>query len=138
PGLCTTLHPSANRSQQLSNDLRHLVELDVVEVAVETVLRQQLLVDAGGLDTPVVQEEDAVARANRRDAVRQEDDRPARQEPGQRVVEQVLRLVVELLLWLLDDQERRVADDGTGQGDAVLLAGRQGVTQFADDRFVTL
>jgi undecaprenyl-diphosphatase len=121
-----------------SHLLDHLVELQVVQVPVERVLGQQFLVDAGGDHAPLVDQEQAVARADRRDAVRQEDAGPAGQHAGQGVVQERLGVVVQGRLRLLDDQQRRVAQDGPRQGNAVLLADAQGVAQLADGRLVAL
>jgi len=64
--------------------------------------------------------------------VRQEDGRPAWQHPGKGVVQKRLGVVVQGHQGLLNDEQSRVAQDGPGQGDAELLAGPQGMAQFAD------
>jgi len=72
-----------------SDLLDHLVEFQVVQVPVEGVVPEQLLVVAHGGEAALVQQEQAVAAADGRDAVRQEDGRPPRQEARQRVVQQL-------------------------------------------------
>ena len=50
-------------------------------------------------------------------------------EPGDRVVDQVLGVVVERDVRLLDDHDRGVVQVGPGQGDPVLLVGLEVVAR---------
>src|SRR5947209_7350391 len=88
-----TLPTTGGRGRR-SHLLGHLVELQVVQVPVQRVMAEQFLVDAGRRHAPLVEQDQLVARADGRDAVRQKDRRPPRQEARQRVVEQRLGVVV--------------------------------------------
>src|SRR5579871_3085595 len=68
------------------------VELNVLEVPVQFTLVQHLAVFARRLYPAVVQQEDAIAVSDGRDAVRQEDRRPARQNSAEGVVQERLSL----------------------------------------------
>ena len=64
-----------------------LVELHVEQVPVELALGLELGRGADVLEPAVVQDDDLVAGADGREAVGQEDQRPAQGQPGERVVE---------------------------------------------------
>ena len=59
--------------RHLRNLLRQLVELDVVQMPIEGILRQQLLVNAAGLNMTLVNQKQPVARTDGGDAVWQKD-----------------------------------------------------------------
>src|SRR5262245_54739915 len=91
---CSVVANSPGRKRHRGSDyLRHFVELDVVEMAVQPILGEQLLVNAGRLEFAPVKHEDSVTRTDRRDAMRQKDYRPTGEEPRQRVVDQSLGVV---------------------------------------------
>ena len=75
-----------------------------------------------------MQEDDLVRLANRREPVRQKDQRAILRQPGIRVIEQRLRVFVEPLGGLFDDQDRRVADQGASEAQQERLPG---VERFA-------
>src|SRR5262249_13179775 len=112
------------------------VELQVLEVAIQLALRQQLLVVSGRLDPAAVQQKDAIATANGREAVRQEDDRSSGQNASKRVIQQGLGVVVQSDRRLLDDQKGGVPQNGPRQGDPKLLADGQGMAHLPNRRLV--
>src|SRR5262245_21410390 len=117
---------------------RELVELQVLQVPVQIAAGEQVAVLAHGFDAALVEQEHAVAVADRRQAMRQEDRRASGQNAGKRVVEEVLRGFIHRRVRLFDDEQSRIAQDGPGQGDAEFLADIQRVPHLADMRIVTL
>ena len=67
-----------------------------------------------------MQDDDLLAGADCRLAVGEEDERTALGEAGDRVVEEVLDLLVERAGGLLDDDDRGVVQEGAGQRLAAL------------------
>src|SRR5688500_4912628 len=59
------------QAAKTSHHLRHLIELDVMQMAIQSILAEQFLVNAGRLQLAVVQHEQPVAGTDRRDTVRQ-------------------------------------------------------------------
>ena len=106
----------------ISHLLRDLREFQVMQMPIQRIAREQFAVDADGFDAAFVQEQHLVAGADRRNAMRKEEDRAARQNAEHGVIELRLRVLVERLLRLLNDEQGGIAQDGAGQGDSELLA----------------
>ena len=68
----------------------------------------------------------------------QEDQGPAGREPGDRVVEQMLSVLIDADRGLLDDHDRRVVQVGPRQRDPELLVGLEVMAERADDRVVAV
>src|SRR5579863_8565951 len=96
------------------------------------------MVAANRLDLAIMEEHDMVAQAKCRNPVRQEDHRFSRQYPAESVIEQCLRIVVELDGRFLDDVQRRIAQDSPCQCDAKLFSDPQRMAELADVSFVAV
>src|SRR5690349_20467755 len=107
-------------------------------MAVQLILGQEFTVGSRGLDAPLVQQEDLIARADRRNPVRQEDGRPARQDPGEGIVQEGLDIVVNGSSRLFAAQKGRIAQDSSRQRDQKLLPGIQMMAHLADERLISL
>ena len=70
----------------------------------------------------IVEDRDAVGVADGRETVRHDDRGATGHEPGQRLLDQALGLVVERAGGLVEDEDGRVLEDGPGDGDALALA----------------
>src|SRR5438093_4516408 len=112
---------------------RLLAELRPVETREVTAATDELgerpLLD----DTPVVDDEDDVGSPNGREPVRDHEGGPARHEPLEPLHDERLGGGVEGGGRLVQDQDRRVAEDGTRDRDAELLARGERRPPLADD-----
>ena len=84
-----------------------LLELRAVELLVEPALAEQLRVRAALHDPAVVDDEDLVGAAHRREAVGDHDRGPALQRPVERLLDGELRLGVEVGRGLVEDDDAR-------------------------------
>jgi hypothetical protein len=86
----------------------------------------------------VVEDDDLVGVADGRQAVGDRDRRPALREAVERLLDESLGLGVERAGRLVEDQDRRVAEDRASDRDPLLLAAGEAVAALADDRVVSL
>src|SRR5262245_39698393 len=103
---------------------------------VQLVFLQQFAVFALPFQAGVVQQEHAVARFQRRQSVWYEDHSPIRQDAGVGIIEQFPRALVQDVVGLFNDEDRRVAQYRSRQGNSELLPDAQGVAQLSDRRFI--
>ena len=89
-------------------------------------------------DAAAVEHDDLVGVAHGREPVRDRDRRPPLGEPLERLLHRALGLRVERRGRLVEDEDRRVAQDRPRDRDALLLAAREAVAALADDRVVAL
>ena len=99
---------------------------------------QQLGVGAVGHDVPVLEQDDAVGQADRREPVRHDQRGATLHEHAQRVVDLLLDLDVDGAGGVVEHQDGRVDEQGAGDGDALALTARQGVAAFAHHRVVAV
>src|SRR4051794_30712112 len=59
-------------------------------------------------------------------------------EPLQRVLDKELGLGVKRASSLVEDEHRRILEEGVGNGDALLLAAREGDAALTDERVVAV
>ena len=91
------------------------------------------------LDDPaVVEHDDLVGVADRREPVRDRDRRAALGEPVERLLDGALGLRVEGARRLVEHEHGRVAQDRARDRDALLLAAGEAVAALADDRVVAV
>ena len=76
-------------------------------------------------DLAVLEDDDQVGVADRRQAVRDDERGAAVQEPPQRVLDLALRADVDRARRLVEDQDPRVGEQRTGERDELALAERQ-------------
>mmetsp|Transcript_100911 Transcript_100911/g.308528 ORF Transcript_100911/g.308528 Transcript_100911/m.308528 type:complete len:462 (-) Transcript_100911:983-2368(-) len=91
-------------------------------VAVGRRFLQQLLVAAGLDHPPVLHPQDLVGLADRAEAVRNDERGPALHQVLERLLHHVLRDLVERRSRLVQQQDRRIRQDGTRDADALLFA----------------
>src|ERR687897_3150025 len=89
--------------------------------------------DAAGLH-----HEDAVARHYRLDPVRDEDDRAPSAQPEQGLNQVLLMARIERASRLVENEERRLAEKRTGNGDALALPAGEVLPPFREHRVVAL
>ena len=87
---------------------------------------------------PMRQHDDVVGVDDRRKPVRDDDRRAAVHHFGKRCLHARLGFIVERRGRLVEHQDRRVADDGAGDRQALALAARQRHAVFADRRLVAV
>ena len=89
-------------------------------------------------DTARLHHQDAIAGEHRRQPVRDDQRRAVLHQPLERVLHQGLAFGVERGGRLVEQQGRRLAQDGAGDGDALALTARQRHPALADRRFRSL
>ena len=80
----------------------------------------------------VVQHEDDVGAADCRQPVRDGDRRLALEQASKALKHQLLRLRIERRRGLVEQENRRVSDDGARNGDALTLPTGQRIAAFTD------
>src|SRR5687768_6901960 len=94
-------------------------------VGVEAALAQKLGVGAALGDPALVEDDDLVGIDHGRQTVGDDDGGAARGDAAQGLLDRRLGSAVERAGGLVEDQDRRVLEEGTGDGDALLLAAGQ-------------
>src|SRR6185295_18212121 len=89
-------------------------------------------------DAAAVEDEDTLQRPHRRQAVRDDDGGAAVHQALGRFLDQRLRFRIEAGGRLVQDQYRRVGQEGAGEGDALALAARELDATLADQGRVAL
>ena len=101
------------------------------DVAVGCAARYQLLVRALVFQFPAAQHENAVGPTNLRKAVRDKECRPAAQDVSQRALNLVLRRAVNRTGGVIQDEDARIGQEGTGNGDPLALSAGERYAPFA-------
>src|SRR5438552_2389643 len=119
---------------------RQRLELGVArrERRVAAAGEDQVLVAADLDDATAVEDDDLVRIADGRETVGDRDRRAALREAVERLLHEPLGLGVERARRLVEDEDRRVAQDRARDRDALLLAAREAVAALADDGVVSL
>ncbi len=113
-------------------------QLPLIKLRIEASSRQQLFVRAALGDRAAVEHDDFVGVANGRNPVRDEQGRPPRHHAGQLRQDFFFRVGVHARERVVENQDARVADDGAGDGGALLLPARKRQTALADHGFEAL
>ena len=113
-------------------------ELEPGEARVEPALRHERVMRAFGDDAAVVEDEDAVGLLHGREPVGHDEHRAAVGQPVHRLLHQPFAFGVERGGRLVQQQDRRVAQDRAGDGDALLLPAREHHAAFAHVGVVAL
>eukprot|EP00962_Isochrysis_galbana_P004778 scaffold1309_cov117-Isochrysis_galbana.AAC.24 len=108
------------------------------QLRIGAVCRQELVVRSQLDDAAVGHDDDAVGGAGLAHLVRGEDDRPAPTRPPDGRLHPPLRLWVERRGGLVQQQQRRVADQRARQSDALPLTARERGARRTDERAVTV
>ena len=98
-------------------------------------LREQLRVRAAFDDPALVEHDDLVGIDDGREAVGDDDRRAAARDAVERLLDRRLGAAVERAGRFVEDQDRRVLEQGAGDRDALLLAARKLEPALADQRF---
>jgi len=115
----------------ISVNLRGL-ELQFGQPGVEAASGGQCRVRALFDNTPLIDHQNTVARQDRGQPVRDHDRGALRHQLGQRLLHQRFALGIQRRRRLIEQQQRRLAQDGARDGDALALAARQHDAAFAD------
>ena len=89
-------------------------------------------------DLAVLEHEDLVGAADRRQPVRDDERRAALAQAPQAVLDHRLALAVEARRGLVEDEDARVGEDGPRDRDALALAAGELDAALADHRVVAL
>ena len=101
-------------------------------------MRQQLVVRSLLDDAPVVEHHDEIRVADRREPVGDHERCPPGHEALERVEDHGLGLRVDRGGGLVEDEDRRVLDEGAGDADALALASGELCATLAELRVVAL
>jgi hypothetical protein len=74
-------------------------------------------------DPPVVQHDDEVGTPDRRQPVRDDEGRAAGEKAAQPALDASLRSDVDRRRSLVEDEDARIREQGTGEGDELALTG---------------
>src|SRR5689334_6692109 len=99
--------------------------MEGVEAGVHAALREELLVRALLHDLAAVEDDDAVGRADRREAVRDDEGRPPFEQLLERGADPLLRVAVHARRRLVEDEERRIAVERAREREELALTGRE-------------
>src|SRR5690606_15810226 len=108
------------------------------EGRIHTLARSQLLVGAEFSDPPVLEDDDQVGIANGREPVGDRNGGTVAGDPLERSLDRRFGLVVHRAGRFVEDQDRRVLEDGAGNGDALALTSGQLLSALADDGVVSV
>src|SRR5438309_4380173 len=108
-------------------------ELQVVEPAVQAVGGEQLGVGATLPEAPVLEHHDQIGVLDGREPVRDHEHRAVPHEAIDRVLNEPLRLGVELAGGLVEDEDRRVAQHGARDREWVALAAGEPRAALAEE-----
>ena len=89
-------------------------------------------------DAAAVEHQQPVERPHRRQPVRDDERGAAHHQPLHRLLDQHLRFRIEAGRRLVEDQDRRIGEEGARDGHALALAARQLDAALADQRLVAL
>ena len=98
------------------------LQLEVVDAAVEPLVRQQLVMRAAFDDASVIEHKDTVGALERQQALGDDKRCAVAHQLGQRLLDQVLGLGVHAAGRVIEDEDAGIVEQGTGDGDALLLA----------------
>src|SRR6266566_7995207 len=116
----------------------HVHELKIVQALVDSAPVHEILVRANFRDRAPIEDHNAVGAADRRQPVRNHHDRPSHYQVAQGPLDEQLGLRVEFGGRFVQDEQRRILEQGPGDGDALALAAREALAALADHRGVTL
>ena len=116
----------------LTAELRH------IEAVVGAAGREQLVVTAVLDDRTVFHHEDGVGVANRREPVRDDEGSPIGSQGRHRLLHKHLGTGVDRRGRLVEDEQRRVGQEGSGDGDELSLTGGDAASVGVDDRVVAV
>src|SRR5688572_23265296 len=105
-----------------------------MELAIAARAREELRVSSVLDDLAVLEDEDAIGRADRREAVRDDEDRAPSTKCSERIADQRFALAVEARRRLVEKKQRCVGEDGARDRDALTLAAGELHAALADDR----
>ena len=93
-----------------------------MQPAVGIAAADQFVVGAGVDNPALVHDHDPIGQGQRRQAVGDDDRGPVTRKLFQHLVDQLLALQIDLAGRFVQDQNRRIAQDGPGQRDALALS----------------
>ena len=87
-------------------------------------------------DAALVEDEDTVRIRHRREPVRDDEGRAPLAQRIERPLDLALGLGIERARRLVEDQDRRILQDGARNGDALAFAARKRLAPFADHELI--
>src|SRR5271165_475466 len=141
-GGVSTISSAAGRkaSSSASRLLAGFMEtrLNTMEGSITSSACHQLVMGAVFDDPSVLDGDDAVAPAHRRQAMRDDEDGSPRDDGLHVLLDDALALIVERAGRLVEDQDARLGDQRPRDGDALPLTAGETAAALAHDRIVAL
>src|SRR5690606_5176482 len=104
---------------------RFILKLHVIQPGIQPSPRQQFFMASKINDCALIEYGNAVCDTDRAQAVGDDDGRAVLHQPRQGVLNQLLAFAVEARRGFVQQQNARILEDGTGDGDALSLAAAQ-------------
>ena len=111
----------------------HLEQIPIEEASV-----QQFFMRADGEDASLFHDDDTVGQSQGRGTVRDEDCCSSPEHFGQCVVDELFALHVDVARRFVQDEDRRIAEDGPRESDPLTLPSRELAAFGADHRLISL
>ena len=106
------------------------------QAGIDAILGQQLLVPPGLHTYPAIQHDDLIGLCHRRETMGNDDRGAVLHQAVERLLNDGLTLRVHVRGGLIEDQDRRIFQDGAGYCETLPLPSRQLLTPLADDGVV--
>src|SRR5437867_5757827 len=110
--------------------------MDLIQPSVQFATTYQLVVYSDIHDPPVVHDDDSVSQLERSQPMRDEEGCPVAHELYEHLLDQRLALDVQCAGGLVQDQNRRIAQDRASQGDSLALSAGELHGPFTDVRLI--
>src|SRR6266496_3746601 len=117
---------------------RRRVRLEQMKSGIMPAPREEFLVRAALHQPAFMQNQDAISPANGRKAMRDDESRATAGQTLQCLHDRTLRLHVQCAGRFAKNQDRRVFQHRTGDGNALALAAGKGRAPLTDDGVITL
>ena len=107
------------------------------ETLIDGAIRQQLSVATGRDNATAVNNDDSSQKLEQggRQTMCDQNCRPSDDKVAERQVNQLLTVCINGRCWFIQDQDSRIAQDGSSQGDPLPLTARQVFPMLADQGF---
>lgn len=115
-----------------------LLELIRIQLIIIPLFRNQLLMRPIFRNLAILNHQNPIRRANRRESMRNDEARPPRQHLLNRVLNQLFRLRINRGRGLVQHENRRVRQNRAGKGNQLLLPGGEAVAALANVRLITI
>src|SRR5450756_782038 len=112
-------------------------ELGLIDLAVNGTGLHQFLMHSFGRDAPLVQDQDLVCSQHRTDTLGHDEDGALAVQAQQSLLDVSLGVDIDCTRTVVQDEDARLEEQGSGNGDALLLTPREVAATFLHHRVVS-